>query len=56
MSKFGGEGSNPPYEAIRLTVCERMGWTFEEYDNTPARDLYVAFELWRHMDNARNNP
>ena len=31
-------------------MCERMGWTFAEYDATPAIQMYEAFELWRLMD------
>jgi len=27
-----------------------MGWTFAEYDATPAQDMYEAFELWRLFD------
>jgi len=23
-----------------------MGWTFQEYDDTPAKDMYEALELW----------
>lgn len=32
---------------MRLQVCEKMGWTFEEFDRTPAEDIFVAMELWR---------
>lgn len=44
-SKFGGEA--PPYEVIRLSVCERMHWTFAEYDGTPINDIYGMMEIWK---------
>ena len=34
-------------------MCERMGWTFSEYDATPAKDMFEAFELWSLMDQER---
>ena len=48
MAHFSGEPE--PYEWVRLQVCEKMGWTFKEYDDTPAVDLYESFELWKHAD------
>lgn len=24
-----------------------MGWTFREYDETPAKDIYSLLELWK---------
>ena len=41
-----------------MSVCERMGWTFSEYDATPAVDMYQAFELWRleEAEKRRKNP
>lgn len=42
-----GEGSAPPYEVTRADVCERMGWTFAEYDATPAKDLLGMFDYWK---------
>lgn len=44
--KFGADQA-PPYEMVRLQFCERMGWTFAQYDDTPARDILEAIELWR---------
>lgn len=41
-----GEGG-PPIEAVRASVCERMGWTFEEFNQTSAGDIFVLLELWR---------
>lgn len=44
--RFGSD-PDPPYELVRLQVCERMGWTFQEYDETPARDILQTLELWK---------
>lgn len=42
-----GNSPAPPYELVRLQFCERMGWTFKEYDETPAGAILEALELWR---------
>ncbi len=45
FAKFSGGA--PPYEQVRASVCERMSWTFAEYDATPAADIYGLLEIWR---------
>lgn len=44
-SKFGGEA--PPYDVIRLSVCERMHWTFADYDNAAIADIHSMLEIWK---------
>ena len=44
-SKFGGGA--PPYEVVRLSVCERMHWTFKEYDDTPISATHEMLEIWK---------
>ena len=41
-----GQG-DPPYEVMRLRVCEKMHWTFDEFDRQKASDVLVALEVWR---------
>jgi len=36
----------PPEIYTKLRVCERMHWTFAEYDATAADELLAAFEIW----------
>ena len=31
----------------RLKFCERMGWTFEQYDQTRAGDVLFAQKVWQ---------
>lgn len=46
MARYGGQAM-PTYDEIRARVCERMGWTFAEFDATPAEDVLGLLELWR---------
>lgn len=32
---------------MRAAVCERMHWTFEEFDRTPSHDIFTLLEIWR---------
>ena len=43
-------GAPAPYVATRAKVCERMGWTFREFDTTPAREVLGLLEVWRISD------
>lgn len=39
-----------PYEAMRVHVCEKMSWTFSEFDATRAEDIFTMLEVWRIQD------
>lgn len=45
-ARVEGKGALP-YEVLRARVCERMGWTFSEFDVTPAVDIFSLLEIWR---------
>lgn len=36
-----------PYEVLRARVCERMHWTFMEFDQTPINAVFELLEIWR---------
>jgi hypothetical protein len=44
------------FEPMRAAVCERMGWTFAEFDRTPARDIIVLLEIWRVQEELKPKP
>lgn len=31
---------------LKVTVCERMGWTFTQYDAQPANEIAALVEIW----------
>ena len=39
-----------PFGVVRIQFCEKMGWTFEEFDNTPVQDVMDALEVWKVLD------
>jgi len=36
----------PPDIYIKVKVCERMGWTFAEYDAQAADEVSAALHIW----------
>jgi hypothetical protein len=36
----------PPAALARLVFCERMGWTFAQYDATPVDELAAVWQIW----------
>ena len=44
----------PPWEYQRALVCERMGWTFVEFDQNPLEDIDGLLAVWDGV--ARSRP
>ncbi|HUS97685.1 MAG TPA: hypothetical protein VMX97_13180 [Hyphomicrobiaceae bacterium] len=42
-------GAPPPWQLIRAQVCERMGWTFDDYDRLDMQDLADLLAVWDGM-------
>jgi hypothetical protein len=36
----------PPQALLKAVVCERMGWTFTEYDAQPANEVAALLAIW----------
>jgi len=36
----------PPPMLVKAMVCERMGWTFRQYDVQPAHEVAALLEIW----------
>lgn len=43
-----------PWQAQRAMVCERMGWTFDYYDDLEAQDVADLMQVWDGMAKATN--
>jgi len=52
-AKFGKDGPPPPYELTRAQVCERMGWTFADYDALDWNDVQGLLQVWDGLERAR---
>lgn len=39
-------GESPPTVYIKIKICERMHWTFTEYDEQPANEIAALLEVW----------
>jgi hypothetical protein len=39
-------GVAPPALFTKIKICERMHWTFAEYDATDAIELQAALAIW----------
>ena len=37
----------------KVLVCKEMGWTFDEYDAVPARELAFMLSMWEGEHQAR---
>ncbi len=46
-------GVSPPPIYLKVKICERMHWTFAEYDATDAMELYAALNIWTLESKAR---
>ncbi|OQA14499.1 MAG: hypothetical protein BWY63_03153 [Chloroflexi bacterium ADurb.Bin360] len=38
---------------VKALVCERMHWTFTEYDAQPANELSALLEIWNIQESLR---
>jgi hypothetical protein len=38
---------------VKALVCERMHWTFTEYDAQPANELSALLEIWNIEESLR---
>lgn len=47
-----GSGTPPP-ELSRLVFCERLGWTFAQYDATPADEIGATWQIWELREKFR---
>ncbi len=51
---FAVKGGAPaPWQLIRASVCERMGWTFEEYDRLDYQDVTELLVVWDGSERAQ---
>lgn len=46
-------GAPPPAELTRVQVCERMGWTFPEYDALDWSDVIGLLQVWDGQNKAK---
>jgi len=48
---MAGHSETAPSDVLakhsRLVFCERMGWTFEQYDSAKAGDILFARKIWK---------
>jgi hypothetical protein len=38
----------------KVVFCERMGWTFAEYDATPADEIGATWQIWDMREKLRS--
>jgi hypothetical protein len=38
----------------KVVFCERMGWTFSEYDATPADEIGATWQIWDMREKLRS--
>ena len=43
-----------PWQAQRVMVCERMGWTFDYYDDLTTVDVADMMQVWDGMAKAQS--
>lgn len=39
----------------KVVFCERMGWTFAEYDAAPVDEVSAAWQIWEMRDKLRSH-
>ena len=47
-------GQDMPWQAQRVMVCERMGWTFDYYDDLTTVDVADMMQVWDGMAKAQS--
>ena len=47
-------GAPTPWQTQRAMVCERMGWTFDYYDNLTTVEVSELMQVWDGMAKAQN--
>lgn len=40
-------GDTPPLIYLKCKVCERMHWTFTQFDAQPVSEVAALIEIWR---------
>lgn len=51
--KYGGEQAAMPWEYVRVTMCERFGWSLEYWDNLDSADHAKILAVWDGVAKAK---